>query len=289
MRDMVIQTSRLGVAALAATVLCVGVLLAGGRDEKEKPQPPGKAADPSRGWEFIGRTQAVAVDVRAQVTGNLTRVAVKEGAAVKKGDLLAEIDPRAHRLALEATKARVKGAEAKLQVAKIEADNAKRLQKQNVVSQIEADLFAAKEAEAEAALLIAKVEVERAELTLSWTRVTAPFNGLVSRTQVTEGGLATADQTVILTVVATEPMYVSFKVPEAILLQLRRDGLAEPGKLGVAVGFAGEEGHPHEAKMDAIEIDPNTGTVRFRSTIPNPNSLLLPGLSARVRLTPRPK
>ena len=149
----------------------------------------------------------------------------------------------------------------------------------------------AAEAEAEAALMVAKVEVERAELTLSWTRVTAPFSGRVSRIQATEGGLVTADQTHILTVVSTDPLYVTFNVPEAILLQLRRDGLSEPGKLGVAVGFAIDEGYPHAAKLDLIEpeVDPKTGTVRFRATVPNPKGLLLPGMSARVRLTPPPK
>jgi len=80
-------------------------------------------------------------------------------------------------------------------------------------------------------------------------------------------------------------------VPEATLLRLRRDGLAEPGKLGVAVGFAGEEGYPHAAKLDLIEpeVDPQTGAVRFRATLANPKGLLSPGMSARVRLSPPPK
>ena len=111
----------------------------------------------------------------------------------------------------------------------------------------------AKEAEAEAVFLVAKVEVERAELTLSWTRVTAPFSGRVSRIQATEGTLVTADQTPIVRVVATDPLHVTFNVPEAILLQLSRDGLSEPGKLGVAVGFAIDEGYPHAAKLDLID------------------------------------
>jgi multidrug efflux system membrane fusion protein len=249
-----------------------------------------KAADPPKGWEFTGRAEADTVAVRARVTGHLTRVAVREGDAVAKGDLLAEIDPRAYRIALDAAKARLKVAEAKLQLAKIEAANARGLFEKNVISKPEMALASAREAEAEATLVLAKAEVEREELTLSWTRVTAPFSGRVSRIRLTEGGLVAADQTHILTVVAADPLYVSFNVSEAILLQLRRDG-AEPGKLGVAVGFAGEEGYPHEAKMYTIghEVDPQTGSVRFRSTIPNPKGLFSPGMSARVRLTPPPK
>jgi len=252
----------------------------------------GRDDDRPKGWEFVGRTQAAAtVEVRARVAGQLTQVAVKEGDAVKKGDLLAEVDPRQYRLALDGARARLKAAEAKLKAARIRAANAKKLKDDKVVSTGEADLYAAAEAEAEATLLAEKVEVQRGELTLSWARVVAPFDGLVARVQAAEGGLVAADRTSILTVVDAHQLRVSFDVPEATLLRLRRDGLAEPAKLGVAVGFSGEEGHPHEAKLDLIapEVDPKTGAARFRATLANPKGLFSPGMSARVRLTPRPK
>lgn len=251
-----------------------------------------QADEPPKGREFTGRTQAAAsTEVLARATGYLTRVAVKEGDAVVKGDLLIEIDPRPYRLALDAAQARVKMAEAKLETARINAANTKKLLENKVVGPGELDLNRAKEAEEEAALLVAKVEVQRAELTLSWTRVTAPFKGRVSRIQATEGNLVTAEQTQVLTVVSIDPLHVSFNVPEAILLQLRRDGLADPSKLGVAVGFAGDEGYPHGAHLDLIEpeVDAKTGTVRFRATLPNPKGLFSPGMSARVRLTPAPQ
>lgn len=113
----------------------------------------------------------------------------------------------------------------------------------------------------------------------------------MSRIQCIEGALVTADQTHILRLVATGPLEVTFRVPEAILLQLRRDGLSEPSKLGVAVGFALDEGYPHAAKLDLIEpeVDPKTGSVGFRATVKNPKGLLSPGMSARVRLTPPSK
>ena len=202
-----------------------------------------RADDRPEAWTFTGLAQAAAADVRARVTGHLTRVAVREGDAVKEGDLLAEIDPRAYRLDLDAAKARQKAAEARLKAAEIKVAGAERLVQNKVVTQDELDLNLAAKAEAEAALMVAKVEVERAELTLSWTRVTAPFSGLASRIQSSGGSLVTADSTHVLTVVATDPLYVIFSVPEAILLQLRRDGLSEPGKLGVAVGFAIDEGY----------------------------------------------
>ncbi len=251
-----------------------------------------RADDPPKGWEFVGRTQAAAtVEVRTRVTGYLTRVAVQEGAAVKKGDLLAEIFPQPYQLDLDAARARVRAAAAKLEAAKLKTANAKKLTQNNVISQGELALHEAAAAEAAAGLAAAQVEAERAELTLAQTHVRAPIDGRVSRVRSAEGNLVVADQTPLLTVVATDRLHVSFDVPEAHLLRLRRDGLAEPGKLDVAVGFAGEEGYPHAAKLDLIapEVDPKTGTVRFRATLANPKGLLAPGMSARVRLTPLPQ
>lgn len=250
-----------------------------------------RADDPMTRWTFTGRTQATEEEVMARVTGQLTRIAVRVGDAVKEGDLLAEIDPRAYRLELDAARARRKVAEAKLQLAKLKSASTKKLTESKVVSQEELAEDAAKEAQAEAEFQGAKIDVEKAELTLSWTRVTATLSGRVGLIQATEGTLITGDKTPIARVVASGPLHVAFNVPEAILLQLSSDGLGEPGKLDVAVGFALDEGYPHAAKLEVIgpEADPKTGTVRFRAMVSNPKGYLLSGMSARVRLTPPSK
>lgn len=250
------------------------------------------ADDAPQGWEFGGVTQASATaSVESRVTGYVTHLAVKEGDAVAKGDLVVEIDPRPYQLALDEARAKVKVAEARFKAARSAGANAERLLEKKVIGQEEAELKLAAEAEAQAALVLAKVKLERAQLTLSWTQVAAPFDGKVTRIRVTEGGLVTADQTPILTVVSTDPLHISFNVPEAVFLHLRRDGLADPGKLDVAIGYADEQGYLHVAKLDLIspEVDSKTGSVRFRGTVPNPRGTFLPGMSARVRLTPRPQ
>lgn len=249
------------------------------------------ADDPPEGREFLGVTEPSAgVVVQSQATGYLTRIAVNEGDAVAQGDLLVEIDPRPYQLAVEAAHAGVLAAEARLKGAQIATAVTKRLFEKNVISQDELDLKLAADAEAEAALELAKIEVARAELTLSWTRITAPFNGRVSRILISQGALVTAGQTQVLSLVSTDPLHVSFNVPESILLQLRRQGTADPGRLNVAIGLADEQEHPHAAQLDLIEpeVDSNTASVRFQATLPNPDGLLSPGMSVRVRLTPAP-
>lgn len=247
-----------------------------------------RADDAPEGRLFVGVTQASAsVLVQSHVTGSLTRVAVKEGDAVAKGDLLIEIEPRPYQLALEAAQAKLMIAEAKLQAASIESANARSLLEKNVISRDQTELKLAAEAEAKAALELSKVEVQQAELTLSWTRITAPIDGKVTHLRVSEGGLVAAEQTQILTVASTDPLHVWFNVPEAVLLQLHLEGVAEPGTLKVAIGYANEEGYPHQAQLDLIdsEVDSQTGSVRFRATMPNPKGIFLPGMSARVLLT----
>src|SRR4051812_46557 len=134
-----------------------------------------RADDPMKGWTFTGRTQATQEEVMARVTGQLTRIAVRVGDAVKKGGLLAEIDPRAYRLDLDAARARLNVAEAKLQLAKLHFASTKKLTEVKVVSREELAEYTAKLAQAKAVFQGAKIDVEKAELTLSWTRVTATF------------------------------------------------------------------------------------------------------------------
>lgn len=250
-----------------------------------------RAGDLPEAWVFTGRTEASnSAVLRSQVNGRVTRVVVKEGDAVAKGDLLIEIDPQPYQLALDAAQAQANAAEARLKAAHIAGGNAASLREKSVISPQELALKKAEEAEAEAELRLAKVQVERAKLDLSRTHVTAPFNGTVSRI-LTADSTVTANQTQVLSVVSTDPLHISFNVPETVLLQLRRQGAADPRKLGVAVGYADELGQPHEAKLDFIEpeVDSRTRSVRFQASVPNPKGIFSPGMSTTVRLTPAPR
>ena len=125
-------------------------------------------------------------------------------------------------------------------------------------------------------------------LNLSWTRLAAPSGGQVGRFTSALGNLLVADEVrPLVTVVAAEQVAVVFDVDERSLLRFRRDGLLKPGKLTAEVGLTDETGFPHPAEVSFVDtaFDPKTGTIRFRAKCANPDGLISPGMSARVRLS----
>jgi|GEM_PF-71604 len=244
--------------------------------------------------DFTGRTEAVAtVQLRARVSGFLVRTPFQEGAEVKEGDVLFEIDERPYRAELDRAAAAVGVAETRLKLAAAVHKRAAAGQARNTVSQEDLDKAVAEVAEAEAAVRLAKAGLEIAKLNLDFTHVHAPISGQIGRRLVDPGNLVKADETNLAVTVSRDPVYVYFDIDELTLLRLRRsgdDGLRRPApntkKIPVAVGLAGEEGFPHRGVIDFADnrVDPNAGTLRLRAVLPNKQRVFFPGMFARVRL-----
>jgi RND family efflux transporter MFP subunit len=249
--------------------------------------------------DFTGRTAAVdSVEVRARVWGYLDNVNFKEGALVKKGDVLLEIDPRAYQAQYDANKAQVAQNEASLQLARANNRRYKTLFKENpgAVSSLELDKYQAEEAQAVANLDLAKANVDSAKLNLDWTKVIAPISGRVSRYKVTVGNLVQSGQngggTLLTTIVSVDPMYAYFDVDERTVLRVRqliREGKAKSAReteWPVALGLATEEGFPHQGTINFVDnqVNPKTGTLRVRGVFANPDETISPGFFARVRV-----
>src|SRR5690349_19584580 len=165
--------------------------------------------------EFTGRTEASqSIDIRARVTGYLNKVAFKEGTNVKEGDLLFEIDPRSYQAEYDRTEANLRQSEAHL--ARLERDfqRAARLLPQGAIGQEEYDRAASDRDEAAAAVKLAKAQRTTAELNLKWTQVKAPITGRISRQNIDPGNLVKADDTVLTTLVALDPIFVYYDVDE---------------------------------------------------------------------------
>jgi RND family efflux transporter MFP subunit len=248
--------------------------------------------------EYTGRFDAVeTVEVRARISGYLAEVHFKDGQAVKQGDLLFMIDPRPIERALDQAQAELFAAKTKVENANRDIVRGQPLVEKKIISDKTFDDRMAIVRDAEAAQKVAEAKIKTAELELSFTNITSPINGRISRTLVTAGNWISAGSvagaTLLTTIVSEDPIYVYFDVSENNYIKYKR--LAERGvgsgaaDLGAAVEVAlpDERGFPHKAKVDFLDnrLDQGTGTLRTRAVISNKAGLFSPGLFARVRVT----
>ncbi len=243
--------------------------------------------------DFTGRTDAIdSVEIRARVGGYLDKINFLDGAIVKKGQVLFEIDPRPYQAMLNQAEAKVRMNEIELKYQEADFDRKAQLLQRNAVSRDEYEKSLMARDSVQASLKSAKAEVERRKLDLEFTKVQAPVNGRISRRYVTQGNLVVADQTLLTTLVSENPIYAYFDVDERTLLRVRR--LIQEGKVEsaagnevpVLMGLADEEGFPHEGKVDFVDnkVDASTGTLRIRGVFANPKNLISPGMFVRIRL-----
>jgi len=238
--------------------------------------------------EFTGRLEAVEnVAVRPRVGGYVETVAFTEGTRVAPGDLLFQIDARPFAAEVDRLTAERDRARAEVALARSYRDRAERLLAQNATSREEFEQVDSDAAVAAARLAAADAALDAAELNLSFTRVTAPIAGRVSRAVVTAGNLVDG-ATVLTTVVSDSPVYAYFDIDEQTYLEhLPRGHADERGPDSIVhVGLINEEGYPHDARLDFVdnEVDSDHGTIRARAVLDNADGRFTPGLFVRVRL-----
>jgi RND family efflux transporter MFP subunit len=254
--------------------------------------------------EFTGTTRAFEeVEVRARVAGFLQRMEFTPGTKVEKGDLLFVIDPREYQAELNVAKAELGSAETKLKRAQAEFTRAEKLFRQKAGAEKNVVKWRGERDMAKAAVARAKAKVDQAGLDLSYTKVTAPITGRVSRNFVDMGNLVGEGEPTLLTKVTRyDPMYTYFNLNERDLLMAmamlrktveekgldrEKDSVSKAG-LPLFLGLANEEGYPHKGIADFAEsgVDTGTGTLQLRGVFPNPgpSPVLIPGLFTRLRM-----
>ncbi|QEG28607.1 Multidrug resistance protein MexA precursor [Gemmata obscuriglobus] len=248
--------------------------------------------------ELTGTLAAVkTADIRARVNGYVQKVLFQEGAEVKAGARLIEIDPEPFQVALGLAEAGVKSAEAQREQAAANEARVNKTLMAGAASKEEYD-------QARANLLVSKAnveksqkDVEQAKLNLSYTTIVAPFDGRVDRIFVNEGNVVTGGTgsgTVLTRVTTVDPTYAYFTVDEQTVLAYLRRAQRE-GRVSSAPGtgppveiqLRDETGYPHKGTIDfaSSELSPSTGTLQIRGTFPNPAPRLLrPGLFVRGRI-----
>ena len=252
--------------------------------------------------DFTGRINAVqSVDIRPRVTGYLRKMPFKEGAEVKQGDVLFEVDSRPYEAQVESFQSQVRLYEAQLKLARVvySRDLGINNRVSNSISQQQLDQHLASIEEAEARVKSAEKNLELFQLNVEFSKITSPIDGQVSRYYLTKGNLVNQDQTLLTTVVSLDPIHAYFDMDEPTLLRIRqavnegkflktKDGISLP----VFMGLRGEEGFPQKGTVNFFDnqVNPTTGSIPVRGVFPNPEPkgggvrLLSPGMFVRIRL-----
>lgn len=276
-------------------------VLAQGQPPQQPPPPPVTVTRPVERdvvkWdEFNGRLEAVeSVEVRARVSGMVQATPFQEGAVVKAGDVLVELDLREFQADLESKIAARDRAAAQVEIAQINYSHTKDLREGEAASVIEFQNSEANLKAAQAVLAGAAADVEAARLNVEWCHVTAPISGRVSRKFVTVGNMVTGGSgtgTLLTTITSIDPIYCYLDVDERSIIEYQRLAQNDPQMDTRASGIpcrlqlSDETGFPHEGRIDFVDnhVNPDTGSIWVRGVFPNPDGWLTPGFFARVSI-----
>lgn len=285
------------------TLSCALLLALAACKQQEQPAPPPPevvviAATPQDvplQRDLVGRLAPVrSSDVRARVPGVLLKRTYQEGSDVKEGQVLFQIDPAPLQAALSASQAQLASAQASYTNARIAANRARQLIAQKFVSRSDLDNAEATERSAAAAVQSAQAGVTSARINLGYAHVTAPISGRAGKQQVTEGALVgQSDVTLLTTIDQIDPLYANFSMSASelqILRQAQGEGkveLADAGQRTVQVILPDGHAIDQTGTLDFSDtvVDPATGSVSLRATVPNKERTLLPGTFVTLRAT----
>ncbi|HLV95242.1 MAG TPA: efflux RND transporter periplasmic adaptor subunit [Candidatus Acidoferrales bacterium] len=243
--------------------------------------------------EWIGTLDGlVNATIRAQVTGYLIAQDYREGDAIKKGDLLFEIDPRPFQALLDQAKGQLAQAQARLGKTELDVKRYAPLVKDKAISQEEYDDAVQANLEAEAAVLSAKAQVEQAQLNLGFTRILSPVDGTPSIAKGQIGDLVGPAYGELATVSTIDPIKAYYNVTEQAYINFARLYLKENDRqerlkqLEIQLILADGTAYPLAGKIYApdLQIGPTTGALRLEALFPNPDQTLRPGQFVRVRV-----
>jgi membrane fusion protein, multidrug efflux system len=225
--------------------------------------------------EFLGRIEATnRVNVVARVTAFLEKRNFVEGAEVKTGDLLYELERGPFEADLKSKQAQVAQLQATLVNAKLTTERAKTLLSGPAGQQSTVDAAVANQQSLEAQIQAAQAQVDLSQINLDYTRIVSPIDGKIGRTAVTEGNVVTPSSGTLTTIVSQDPMYVTFPVSVREGLQLRDRYATRGGFRAVVIRLRLTDGRIYDqvGELNFVNntIAQNTDTITLRGTIPNP-------------------
>jgi membrane fusion protein, multidrug efflux system len=241
-------------------------------------------------WQtYSGRLEAIdKVEVRPQVSGTIVSVNFKDGALVKKGDVLFEIDPRPYQAEVDRAAAQLAAAQAQSGYAQSDWQRAQRLLGDDAIAKRDYEQKQNDARAADANVKAAQAALETARINLGYTRIVAPVSGRVSRAEITTGNVVSAGATAapLTTLVSVSPIYASFNADEQTYLTYIAH-LKDGGKVPVQLGLADETGYSRSGTIASVDnqLDTTSGTIRVRARFDNADGTLVPGLYARIKVS----
>ncbi len=235
--------------------------------------------------KVIGRAEAYStVNLRSRVDGRLDSLAFTPGAHMKKGELIAKVDPRPLQAALAQARGSVARDQAQLVKARADLARFTAMLDKGFVSHADFDLYKSNVGVAEAALQSDRAAVEAAETQLGFTTIVAPFDGVAGAALVYPGASLTADTTDIVVLNQVEPIRVTFSIPEDSLPAVRL--ARQRGDVVISVRLGGDAGPPLEGVLEFIDngVDATTGTIVLKGRFANTDGRLVPGQFVDVSL-----
>lgn len=229
------------------------------------------------------------VEIRPQIEGLLTRICIREGDVVHKGEVLFEIDPAQFQAAYDVARANVMSAEAAVSTSQLILDSNQELYKENIISDFEVNTAKNELAAAEAKLALAKAELEKAATNLSYTRVKSPVDGVASMIPYRAGALVSPNIAAPLVTVSDDNnIYAYFSLSENQMLDMATKYGSMKNMISqlpeVEFRMSNNELYPIKGHIDAVSgvIDRSTGAISVRAVFPNPDRLLREGSTGTV-------
>lgn len=235
-----------------------------------------------------GRTNAYRqAEIRPQINGIIIKRNFTEGAMVKEGDQLYQIDPSLYNAAYVSAKADLQRADANEKSVAAKASRYEKLVRINAVSKQEYDDVKAALAQAEADVAVADAKVATAKINLDYTKVYSPIAGRIGKSSVTEGALVTANQAQALTqVTQLDPIYVDMTQSSSDMMRINSQfgGQMDGRKVNITLENGDTYDHDGTLQFSDVTVDETTGSVQLRALFPNPDGKLLPGLFVQAEV-----
>lgn len=288
MHTITFNQAKVALLGLLLLLTLAGCDAQGQAQDNATPPPPEVEvaevhAEPVTLWgAFSGRVEAPqTVELRPRVSGYIDQLNFEEGELVKEGDVLFVIDPRPYQARVQLAQAELARMRSQLALASSEAARSAQLWERRAISREEFEQRNAAKTMAQAAVNAAAAALQSAQLDLEYTQVKAPVSGRIGRAEVTLGNLATADATLLATLVSVDPLYVYFESDQQTV-QDNPHGQAVP----VRIGLSGRQNFPYQGRLDFVDnqYNPRTGTLQYRARVANPDGKLRPGQFARVEM-----